>query len=778
MPVPPGQRTALSWVFDIVVINMGMAVVVLAVQALGDASFAHPYGWQVAGISTLLIILTRKFGFSLIRRGPGVPINLDAAFLILLVLCIGLKSSLVVWVFAQALSAIMNSKDFDTRLLRFAISMVTGVCTLFTLSLMGNIKEASLAELLTVTVGFSVYYAVNYLLSTISTALHQRRAPHSTLNMGNGLRTALIFFGVNSLGYLAALVLRAYPGWVSFLMIGPLITILVASRALTRSADHSRRLAALFEAATAVQGISSMAELTGVLRRQAGQVTGNSEMSWQNSPPTKGMIGLKLPADIKGPNGTSWLIAPGNRRDRTSAALDRHALKALVGVAQETTSRLGLLQRLEQQSRRDALTGLPNRLLLTELLQPLLDQKTKHRIAVIYLDLDGFKSVNDRFGHSAGDDLLRRIANRLTTLVGQGDTVARLGADEFALLLTDIQDQNQLEFICRQVLNAIRIPINLNGHSVVLGASVGVCTGAEQNDASELMRNADMAMYRAKVLGKHEYVIYQPELGDERIHRLELIEALRSGISHELVVHYQALVDLQTEKIVGAEALVRWQHKGQLIPPDEFIAAAESSGLIVPLGTWVLAQVVQDMPNLVAAAGYPLELAVNMSAHQLRSAQFPAQVQAACAAFGPSRLVLEMTETVMVADNPHTVEVLQALTTAGAKLAIDDFGVGYSSIGYLQHLPVDLIKIDRSFISDIESGPRPRALIDAILVMGSALSLDVIAEGIERPEQAKLLRDFGCKRGQGFWYAKPQPLPQFLQTLKAGLRAGQPQPAE
>jgi EAL domain-containing protein (putative c-di-GMP-specific phosphodiesterase class I) len=237
-------------------------------------------------------------------------------------------------------------------------------------------------------------------------------------------------------------------------------------------------------------------------------------------------------------------------------------------------------------------------------------------------------------------------------------------------------------------------------------------------------------------------------------------------------VHYQPVVDLRSGRIEGVEALVRWQRGDTLVPPDAFITAAEESGLVVPIGERVLDQVVRDRPALVAAAGGPLDLAVNMSAHQLREPRFLEQVRRATAALGDCRLTLEMTETVLVQDDAETARVLHELRSSGARLAIDDFGVGFSSIGYLQHLPVGLLKIDRSFTRDVDSVPRARALVDAIILMAAALGLDVVAEGIERPEQAALLRDAGCLTGQGYLFSHPVPLATVLQVLDEGRRSG------
>jgi EAL domain-containing protein (putative c-di-GMP-specific phosphodiesterase class I) len=276
-------------------------------------------------------------------------------------------------------------------------------------------------------------------------------------------------------------------------------------------------------------------------------------------------------------------------------------------------------------------------------------------------------------------------------------------------------------------------------------------------------------MYRAKALGKDRLFVYQPSLREENVRRLELIEALRRGISTELVVHYQPIVDLVRGRVDGFEALVRWQRRDVLIPPDSFIAAAEESGLITELGERVLSRMVEDAASLSAAAGRPMTFGCNMSAHQLRDPGFLGLVERAVAGLGDNHLVLEMTETVVVADDAETDHALRALRALGAGLAIDDFGVGFSSIGYLQHLPVDTLKIDRSFTRDIDVSPRAAALVEAILVMGAALDLKVVAEGIERPAQMTRLRQAGCTLGQGYLFGRPQALPELVRMLGEGL---------
>jgi diguanylate cyclase (GGDEF)-like protein len=468
-----------------------------------------------------------------------------------------------------------------------------------------------------------------------------------------------------------------------------------------------------------------------------------------------------------------WLVAPAVNRARASVEADRKALEALATVGEEAFARLSLTEEMGHLARHDALTSLPNRTLFLDRVEQAVHraQRSGSALAVLFLDLDGFKGVNDRFGHAEGDELLKIVAARLVGCVRAVDSVARLGGDEFAVLLEGVEDVSELDVLCQRLLAALRREIRVLGHEVVVGASIGVALGALDDDAAGLLRNADMAMYRAKALGKDRFFVYQPSLREENVRRLELVEALRRGISEDLVVHYQPIVDLSRGRIHGVEALVRWQRDDVLVAPDMFITAAEESGLINELGERVLLRMLEDAPAIREAAGVPLTFGINMSAHQLRDPEFLELVRRAVAELGDSTLVLEMTETVVVADDVETDHALRTLRGLGASLAIDDFGVGFSSIGYLQHLPVDTLKIDRSFTRDVAGSPRAAALVEAILVMGAALDLRVVAEGIELPEQASRLSAAGCLYGQGYLFGRPQPLPEVVRSLRTGLPA-------
>ena len=488
-----------------------------------------------------------------------------------------------------------------------------------------------------------------------------------------------------------------------------------------------------------------------------------------------GPLPKEIGARVRAGSRTMWLVAPAVNRARASVEGDRRALEALATVGEEAFSRLSLTDEMGRLARHDALTGLPNRMLFLDRVEQAVIRARRHdaTLAVLFLDLDGFKGVNDRFGHAEGDELLKTVAARLVGCVRAADSVARLGGDEFAVLLEGVEGTAELEELSRRLLVALRREIRVMGHEVVVGASIGVAVAGPEDDAAGLLRNADMAMYRAKALGKDRFFVYQPSLREENVRRLELIEALRRGISTELVVHYQPIVDLVRGRIDGFEALVRWQR------PDGLVAAgrlhrrrrgerpdhrARGAGAVPGGGGRGVAR----------AGGRP---AADPGRQHVRPPAARPRLprtwsSGRVAGLGDSHLVLEMTETVVVANDVETDHALRALRALGAGLAIDDFGVGFSSIGYLQHLPVDTLKIDRSFTRDIDVSPRAAALVEAILVMGAALDLKVVAEGIERPAQMSRLRQAGCTLGQGYLFGRPQPLPEMIRLLHDGLAAG------
>ncbi len=439
-------------------------------------------------------------------------------------------------------------------------------------------------------------------------------------------------------------------------------------------------------------------------------------------------------------------------------------------AARELAGRLEQTAReLTHQAYHDALTGLPNRACFTDRLGQVLDRldpATAETVSVIMLDLDGFKAVNDGYGHSAGDELLSVLAHRLRTVAGHSEVIARFGGDEFAVLIGPAPAQSATDRavdLTEAVLAALREPVELPSHPearVRLGASAGIAVRHGDESADELVRNADLAMYAAKAGGKDCYEPYQPHMHPAALARMELIEALRSpAIFDQLVLHYQPIIETVSGDITGVEALVRWQHPQRgLVPPTDFISLAESTGAIVSMGRWVLrtacAQLRQWQEEHPSAR--PLTIAVNVSPAQLRPG-LPDEVSAVLAEAGlrPERLTLEITETLLAEGDPQALACLQDLARRGMHLSVDDFGTGYSSLSRLHSFPIRELKIDKSFVSEMATGASATALVVSIISLAHGMGLQVVAEGVEHEEEFRMLQRHGCEHAQGFHLGRP-----------------------
>jgi diguanylate cyclase (GGDEF)-like protein/PAS domain S-box-containing protein len=422
-----------------------------------------------------------------------------------------------------------------------------------------------------------------------------------------------------------------------------------------------------------------------------------------------------------------------------------------------------LQEQLAHQAFHDPLTGLANRALLRERLQHALARVTRSRepLAVMFIDLDEFKAVNDSMGHDAGDELLKAVAGRLRESVRPADTIARLGGDEFAILLEGMLSATEAPRVAERIIRTFTTPFELDGHPVSIGASIGLALKDGKEGTEELLGNADVAMYAAKARGRGCYEVYRPELRIARTERIRQELDLQSALTRgEFRVQYQPIVDMATGRMSGAEALLRWAHptKG-LVPPADFVELAEDTGLIVPLGRWVLRQACREgaaWKRAHPSAG-PLKLSVNLSVRQFQEADLVQQVAdtLAVTGFAATDLVLEITESAFLNDSAATIATLDGLKALGVLIAIDDFGTGYSSLSYLRRFPIDILKIDRSFIDGIDRGVEDAALARAIVQIGENLNLRIVAEGIETPEQLGEVRRLGCHEGQGFYLSVP-----------------------
>jgi diguanylate cyclase (GGDEF)-like protein len=429
--------------------------------------------------------------------------------------------------------------------------------------------------------------------------------------------------------------------------------------------------------------------------------------------------------------------------------------------------------KLVHQAFHDSLTGLANRALFRDRAQHALSRTGRgERIAILLADLDDFKTVNDTFGHGDGDRLLEVVADRLLKATRGCDTVARIGGDEFAILLEGLQSDEDALVVVERIISTLRYPVELQGRTVSIGASIGVAHPRGDERVEELMRNADVAMYRSKDEGKGRHTVFEPHMYTAMLERLELEADLRLAIErHEFRVLYQPIVALDTGALTGVEALVRWQHPGgELRPPGAFIAAAEETGMIVPIGRWVLREACRQGCEWMTANGAPAPtLSVNVSARQLQDASFAEHVASVLVATGfpANRLILEITESVVMSNDHASISQLHELKALGVRLAIDDFGTGYCNLSYLQNFPVDVLKIDRSFITNVAKNGGDAALASSIVGLATTLQLHTVAEGVEDSEQREQLIALGCGFGQGYLFSKPASASEIAAILRS-----------
>jgi len=453
------------------------------------------------------------------------------------------------------------------------------------------------------------------------------------------------------------------------------------------------------------------------------------------------------------------------------AALDRTA----DSLQQQRDEIVRANRELAQQANYDALTGLANRNLLADrVAQTLIHAGRAGRVAaVMLLDLDRFKTVNDSLGHDQGDALLREVALRLTACMREGDTVARLGGDEFVVVLADMARVPDAIPVAQKVLSALAAPMHIGGRELTIGASIGISSyPADGTDAGTLLRNADVAMYRAKAQGGDSYAFFTREMNARALEQLEIEAGLRRAVEkNELVLHYQPIVDAKTGRINAAEALVRWQHPQQgLLAPNRFIPVAEESGLIVGIGEWVLRRACEQAAEWRRRGLPPLRVAVNMSGRQFAERGLAATIAGLLADTGcdPDTLEIEITESAIMHSPEAAMLTMHRINQLGVRLSIDDFGTGYSSLSYLKRFPVHKLKIDRSFVRDIHVDADDAAIVGAIAALAKNLELKVVAEGVETPEQLKFLESLGCDECQGYLFSRPCPAEDFERLLLAG----------
>jgi diguanylate cyclase (GGDEF)-like protein len=430
---------------------------------------------------------------------------------------------------------------------------------------------------------------------------------------------------------------------------------------------------------------------------------------------------------------------------------------------------------LEHLVQHDALTGLPNRILLQDRLGQAIElaRRQSRQLAVMFLDLDQFKHINDSLGHAVGDQLLRSVAQRLVGCVRHSDTISRQGGDEFVLLLSHIERAEDARISAQKMLASLALPHRIDQHDLHIGASIGISIyPADGQDVETLIKSADAAMYSAKENGRNNYKFFEQSMNILAVQRQSIEASLHRALEQqEFVLYYQPKINLQSGAIVGVEALIRWQHPEQgLLSPTQFVPIAEDCGLILPIGRWVLREACRQVQAWLDSGLRAVPIAVNISAVEFRHKSFLESVALVLKETGlvPRYLELELTESILMHDVESSVPILEALKAIGVRLAIDDFGTGYSSLSYLKHFPIDTLKIDQSFVRNIAANADDAIIVRTIIGMGENLKQRIIAEGVETHEQLEFLLEQQCEEGQGFLFGHPLPAKNFAQLLVTG----------
>jgi diguanylate cyclase (GGDEF)-like protein/PAS domain S-box-containing protein len=469
------------------------------------------------------------------------------------------------------------------------------------------------------------------------------------------------------------------------------------------------------------------------------------------------------------------------RRDGVEAAIEdsvapihdrRGQVTGAVIVFHDVSTARALSLRMSYLAQHDSLTDLPNRILFSDRLTEAIAMAHRYRrkLAVLYLDVDRFKHINDSLGHDIGDRLLQSMAARLHACVRGSDTVSRQGGDEFVVLLSEVTHVQDAAVSAEKILLTLRTPHRIDQHDLHLTVSIGIANYPDDGEEAEvLMRNADFAMYHAKENGRNNYQFFQPEMNVRAVERQSLENGLRHAMERqEFVLYYQPKMNLQTGGIIGAEALIRWRHPQRgLVPPAQFIPVADECGFIVPIGRWVLREACRQARDWDDTGLMPTRLAINISAVELRDRDFVAGVRSILTETGlpPHYLELELTETFLLQDSKSTAVVLRGIKDLGVGLALDDFGTGYSSLSYLKRFPIDTLKIDQSFVRNITSDADDASIVSAVISMGKSLHMRVVAEGVETREQLEFLREQSCPEGQGYYFSHPLMAQEFTQLL-------------
>jgi diguanylate cyclase (GGDEF)-like protein len=750
------SRATVAVGLDVAIFVVGLLLAVPFVVAWVRTAVAGEAGsYAIDVMAIALVVLMARFPLTIPHESGDIVIGFETCVLVFLLLTYGPLEAFAVWAIATTIASGTQRKAWRSRIFNVGITILCGALLVLVYAWLGGPDVSLPRQLAAVMIACAVFFSVDLFVTAGSLALEDG-VPIGEMVNGNAMALGLAsFVSVDTLGFLANRLFLSDAPWTVLLLLVPVGTILVAVRSVSETRLAQLRLTGLLEAATHAPDWIDDEQIERSLVLQAERTLRHTTATMRDLPPQPHELGAAI--EVEG-RPVRHLVVQHQVAGRTFDERDRAALEALTAVGVSAYNRRRLSDEMTYLARHDALTGLHNRAVFTDRLGQALERRgPRGLVAVLYCDLDGFKEVNDLLGHRVGDQLLSLAAQRILGCIREQDTAARLGGDEFGILLDDITDEAQAHHIAARLLDCLSDPFDTIDGQVRVRLSIGVAFNEDPLDTAELLINsADTAMYVAKALGKGRVEQFHPDMRAAELDRLELEAALRDAVrDDQITVQYQPVVALETGAVDGFEALARWRHPtlGQ-VPPDVFIAAAERIGLIRQLGRQILAKAHAGGLVLAAAAGRPVSLGVNLSALQVSDGTLADEVRRLQEEHAQVRLILELTEGVMLSNDPVTVAAIEGLKSAGVRLAIDDFGVGYSSVGYLHRLPVDILKIDKLFVSELHD-PRSHALVEGVVSMARAMNLTVVTEGVEDWSSARSLRDLHCDLAQGFLFSRP-----------------------
>jgi len=745
----------------------GLATVLVLTAVLASSS---PPPW-VAWAALPLVLAASRAPLLLPAGSAGaLVIGLDSSLLVLLGLTLSWQSALVVWGVSISFAELTSKRTWDTRLFNAGVCVVAGAAALAVLSQVPREEAATVTGLVAAVIAAVVYFLVDYSWSAVSIGVAES-TPWRRLIQLRGLPLSLAcFVGVDSLGFLGVVVLQQEQ-WMLVLLVVPFAALLWASHSWSNMGAAERRGGHLSAAGLAIQAARTTGEVVQCVVDHAALMVRAPQARW--TAPDEAADGLTLPFAPGGDRLHHLHVLPRGSGE-AYAERDVEALRTLVSVAEQAHDRLRLLGELARSASTDSLTGLANRALLRDELSRTTGAGVP--AALLYIDLDGFKAVNDTQGHACGDAVLTIVADRLRAAVRPDDLVARLGGDEFAVLLRGLPTAGARDVVqaaADRVCTALALPYDTARGRVLLSASVGIALG-DTTTPEELLLAGDAAMYVAKGSGGGRSQVCTDALVRDRRHQSRLADELGVALSEgQFEVHYQPVVAALDADVVGFEALIRWQHPERgLLAPAEFLSTASEAGLLDEIGKLVLRTALADVALAARTVGRTLHLSVNANASQLLSGNLLRTVRELLPV-DLVRLTVEVTEDELVCDG--AVEALHDLRRLGVRIALDDFGTGWSSLSLLRRLPVDVLKLDRSFVADLPSDARAVALARAVVKMAGALGLATIAEGVEDAAQSATLRLMGWSMLQGYYFGRPLPSPSLIPVLLHAGRRGSAQ---